>query len=57
MNQRLDEFTSVQFVVVVSVVHFEVVELEFLVGHFACINWNVHVFGNMIFLHLKVPCV
>jgi hypothetical protein len=28
-------------------VHFKIVELQFLVAHFARINWNIHVFGDM----------
>lgn len=47
VNQRLDQFTTVQLVVVVSVVHLEVMELQLLVRHLAGVDWNVHVLSNV----------
>lgn len=47
VNQGLDQFTSVQLVVVVSVVHLEVMELQLLIGHLAGIDWNVHVLSDV----------
>lgn len=47
MDQRFDQFATVQFVVVVGIVHFEVVELQFLFTHFTCIDWNFHMFLDM----------
>lgn len=47
MDQRLDQLASVQLVVVVGIVHFEVVELQFLFAHFARINRHVHMLSNV----------
>lgn len=44
MDERLDQFASVQFVVVVRVVHFEVMELQLLLAHLARINGHLGVF-------------
>lgn len=38
MDQRFDQLASVQFVIVVGVVHFKIVELKLLLGHFARVN-------------------
>ncbi len=44
VNERLDEFASVELVVAVCVVHLEVVELQLLLRHVGRVDWNVHVF-------------
>lgn len=54
VDQGLDQLAAVQFVVVVRVVHFEVVELQLLFAHFARINWDLHVLGNVLLLMLNV---
>ena len=43
MNERFDEFASVEFVVPVGVVHLEVVELQLLLGHRRSVHRQVHV--------------
>ena len=43
MDEGFDEFTAVQFVVAVGVVHLEVVELELLLRHVACVDRHIHV--------------
>ncbi len=47
VDERLDEFTAVEFVVAIGVVHFEVVELELLLRHVAGVDRDVHVFLHM----------
>lgn len=54
MDQGLDQLAAVQFVVVVRVVHLEVVELQLLFAHFARVNWDLHVLGNVLLLMLNV---
>lgn len=54
VDQGLDQLAAVQFVVVVRVVHFEVVELQLLFAHFARVNWDLHVLGNVMLLMLNV---
>lgn len=54
MDQGLDQLAAVQFVVVVRVVHFEVVELQLLFAHFARVDRDLHVLGNMLLLMLNV---
>jgi hypothetical protein len=54
VNQRLDQLAAVELVVVVSVVHFEVVELQLLISHLAGIDRNVHVLRNMPKMKVKV---
>jgi hypothetical protein len=39
--------TGVCLLFLTSVVHLEVVELQFLVAHFAGVDGDVHVFGNV----------
>lgn len=51
MDKGFDQFAAVQFVVAVVVVHFEVMELQFLIAHIARVNWNVHVLGNVSVNH------
>lgn len=43
VDQRFDQFTAVQLVIVICVVHFEIMKLELLICHFACVNWHFHV--------------
>lgn len=45
--QRFYQFVPVKLVIVVGIVHFEIMELELLLRHFARIDGNVHVFLNM----------
>lgn len=47
MNQRLDQLVAVQFVIIICVVHFEIMKLELLLGHFARINRYLHMLLNM----------
>lgn len=47
MDQRLDQLTAVQFVIVIGVVHLEVVELQLLLGHFAGVQRHFHVLGDV----------
>lgn len=54
MDEGLDQLASVQFVVVVRVVHFEVVELQLLFAHFARVDRHVHVLGNVLLLMLNI---
>lgn len=54
MDQGLDQLAAVQFVVVVRVVHFEVVELQLLFAHFARVDRDLHVLGNVLLLMLNV---
>lgn len=54
VDQGFDQLAAVQFVVVVRVVHFEVVELQLLFAHFARVNWDLHVLGNVLLLMLNV---
>lgn len=54
VDQGLDQLAAVQFVVVVRVVHLEVVELQLLFAHFARVNWDLHVLGNVLLLMLNV---
>lgn len=54
MDQRLDQLAAVQFVVVVRVVHLEVVELQLLFAHFARVDRDLHVLGNVLLLMLNV---
>lgn len=54
VDQGLDQLASVQFVVVVRVVHFEVVELQLLFAHFARVDRHLHVIGNVLLLMLNV---
>jgi hypothetical protein len=52
VNQTFDQLTAVQFVVVVSVVHFEIMELQLLLGHFARIDRHLHVLSNVTKIEL-----
>lgn len=54
VDQGLDQFASVQFVVVVRVVHFEVVELQLLFAHFARVDRHLHVLGNVLLFMLNI---
>lgn len=54
VDQGLDQLAAVQFVVVVRVVHFEVVELQLLFAHFARVDRDLHVLGNVLLLMLNV---
>lgn len=54
VDQRLDQLAAVQFVVVVRVVHLEVVELQLLFAHFARIDRDLHVLGNVLLFMLNV---
>lgn len=54
VDQGLDQLAAVQFVVVVRVVHLEVVELQLLFAHFARVDRDFHVLGNMLLLMLNV---
>lgn len=54
VDQGLDQLAAVQFVVVVRVVHLEVVELQLLFAHFARVDRDLHVLGNMLLLMLNV---
>lgn len=47
VDKRLDQLATIQFVVVVWIVHFEVVELQFRLRHFARIDGNLHVLLNV----------
>lgn len=47
VNQRFYKLVTIQFVIVVSIVHFEIMKLEFLLRHFAGINWHFHVLLDM----------
>lgn len=47
MDEGLHQFTAIQLIVVVSVMHFEIMKLEFLFCHFAGINRNSHMLSNM----------
>lgn len=47
MDKRFDQLATVQFIVVVGVVHLEVVELQFLFSHFAGVQWDFHMLSNM----------
>lgn len=47
MNKRLDQLASIQFVVVIGIVHFEIMELKFLITHFASVYGNIHVLSNV----------
>ena len=38
MGDRLDELDSVEFIVIVRIVHFEVVKLQLLIGHLRLVN-------------------
>ena len=33
VNERLDEFTAIEFAVAISIMHFEIVKLELLFRH------------------------
>jgi hypothetical protein len=58
MNQRFDQLATIQFVVVVGVVHFEVVELQLLLRHFARIDvGHLHMLGNVVALTLQIARV
>lgn len=54
VDQGLDQLAAVQFVVVVRVVHLEVVELQLLFAHFARVDRDLHVLGNVLLLMLNV---
>lgn len=54
VDQGLDQLAAVQFVVVVRVVHLEVVELQLLFAHFARVDRDFHVLGNVLLLMLNV---
>lgn len=43
VDQRFDQFTAIQFVVVVRIMHFKVMELQLSLGHFARIDGHLHV--------------
>lgn len=43
MDERLDELATVELIVAVGVVHFEVVELKLLLGHIRRVDRDVHV--------------
>lgn len=45
--ERLDQLTTIQFVVVVRVMHFEVVKLQLCLGHLTRINRHLHVLLNV----------
>lgn len=47
VNQRFDQLTAVQLVIVVGIVHLEVVELQLLLGHLARIERHIQMLGNM----------
>lgn len=47
MYQRFDQFAAVQFVVIVRIVHFKVMELKFLFRHFARVHRDLHVFHDV----------
>lgn len=47
MNERLDQFASIQFVVIIGIMHLKVMELQFLLRHLARVDRNVHMFGDM----------
>ncbi len=47
MNKRFDEFTAVELVIAVGIVHLEVVELQLLLGHVRRVDWYVHVFFHV----------
>lgn len=44
MDERLDQFASVQFVVVIRVVHLKVMELQLLLAHLARVDGHLGVF-------------
>lgn len=54
VDERFDQLASVQFVVVVRVMHLEVVELQLLFAHLAGVDWHIHVLGNVLLLVLNV---
>ena len=35
MYERFDELATVEFIIIIGVVHFEVMKLQFLIGHFS----------------------
>lgn len=47
MDQGFDQFTAIQFIVIVGVVHFEVVELQLLFAHFARVDRHLQVLGDV----------
>lgn len=47
MNKRLDQLASIQFVVVIGIVHFEIMELKFLITHFASVDGDIHMLSNV----------
>ena len=47
VNKRLDKFTAVKFVVIVSIVHFEVMKLKLLLRHFGRVNRNSNMLSNV----------
>lgn len=55
MDERFNQFTAIQFVIVVGVVHFEIVELQFIFTHFGGIDiWHFHMLLNVsIFVWIK----
>lgn len=44
MDERFDQLTAVQLVVLVRVVHLKVMELQLLFAHLARIDWHLCVF-------------
>jgi len=50
VDQGLDQLTPVQLVVVVSVVHLEIMKLEFLFRHVARVYGDIHVLLHVLSL-------
>jgi hypothetical protein len=47
VNEGLDELTTVQFIIIIRIVHLEVVKLELLLRHLRRVDGNVHMVLDM----------
>lgn len=43
VDERFDELTAIEFIVIVGIMHFEVMKLQLLISHFTSVHWNGHV--------------
>lgn len=57
VDERLDEFTTVKFVIIIGVMHLKVMELKFLFCHFAGVNLSVQMFAQMFFFVFHILSV
>lgn len=47
VDERFDQFTAVQFIILVSVMHLKIVKLQLLFAHFASIDWHLSMLLDM----------